>query len=116
MEPDNEKSNSKNEARMLRKKLKRTENSRSLTKAKSRQKSTIIKAHQDRETELKESRDMWKAKHKEQEKENDNLRDDLKLLASQLQMTEEDLQKIRDEFNELKKKSHPGFGTRKHTK
>lgn len=116
MSQDNEKFHSKKEARLLRKKLNRTETSRSLIKAKSREKSKIIKTHQDREQELKESRDMWKNKYKEQEKENDKLHDDLKFLADQLQMTEEDLQKIRDEFNELKKKSHPGFGTRKHTK
>lgn len=116
MHQANEKSHVKKEACSLRKKLKRTENSRNLNKAKSRDKSKIIKAAQDREQELKESRDMWKTKHKEQEKESDKLRRDLKLLANQLQMSEEDLQKIRDEFNELKKKSHPGFGTRKHTK
>lgn len=116
MESGNEKSNIKKEARLLRKKLKRTENSRGLTKAKSREKSKLIKAYQDREQELKENRDKWKTKCKEQKKENETLRDDLKKLADQLQISEEDLQKIRDEFNELKKKSYPGFGTRKHTK
>lgn len=116
MNQDSPKPSPKEEARLLRKQLKRIENSRSLTKAKSRDKSKTIKAHQDREQELKENRNMWKIKCKEQEKENDKLRDDLKQLANQLQISEEDLQKIRDEFNELKKKSHPGFGTRKHTK
>jgi len=116
MNQEKKNKNIKEEARLLRKKLKRTEGSRSSTKAKSREKSKTIKAHQDRQKELEENRDTWKKKCKEQGKENDKLRDDIKQLASQLQMSVEDLEKIRSEFNELKKKSHPGFGTRKHTK
>jgi hypothetical protein len=56
-----------NDARTLRKKVKRIEESRSSIKAKSREKGKIIKAHQDRESELKKNRDDWKTKCKEKE-------------------------------------------------
>lgn len=76
------------EARELRKKLNRIEKSRGAIKSKSREKARAIKAHQDREQELKENRDEWKAKCKEQEKEAEKLRSDLRDLAKQLHLTE----------------------------
>lgn len=95
---------------ILRKKIKRVEESRSVVQAKNREKAKAIKAYQDRETELKENRDNWKVKCKEKEKENEELNEKLKHLADTLEITVEQLQQIRDEFNEVKKKSHKGFG------
>jgi chromosome segregation ATPase len=94
----------------LRKKIKRIEESRSAIQNKNREKAKAIKAYQDRERELKDNRDDWKIKCKDKEKENEDLKEKLKLLASKLGITEEQLQQIRDEFNEVKKKSHKGFG------
>ena len=109
MNKEKKNKNIREEARLLRKRLKRIEDSRSSTKEKSREKSKTIKAYQDRQKELEENRDKWKKKCKEQGKENDKLRDDIKRLANQLQMSVEDLEKIKNEFNELKKKSRPAL-------
>lgn len=103
-------SRSKEEARALRKRMTRIENSRDSVKAKSREKAKVIKAQQDRERELKENRDHWKAKCKEQENKNEELSKALKKLASQLEITDEELQQVLDECNELKKKLHRGSG------
>lgn len=105
-----EKTNIKKEARSLRRKVKQIDESRCNIKAKSREKAKIIKAHQDREIELKESRNSWKAKAKEQEKANDELDKKYKDIAALFEMKEEELKKILDEFEELKKKYHKGFG------
>lgn len=102
--------NAKEEARKLRKKVKRVEESRNQIKTKNREKGEIIKMYLDRQQELKDNRNNWKTKCKQQEASNDELSKKLKNLASQLKMTEEELQQIRDEFNEVKKKSHKGFG------
>jgi chromosome segregation ATPase len=102
--------NEKQKPHILRKKIKRIDESREALQAKNREKAKAIKAYQDRETELKQNRDSWKIKCKEKEKENAELAEKLKILAETLKMSEEELQKIRDEFNEVKKKSYKGFG------
>jgi len=106
METKNEKSNLKDEARELRKKVKRLDDSRALIKAKNKEKAGAIKAYQDREVELKESRDEWKAKFKEQEKRNIEQAKKLNEIASLARIKEEQLKKIIEEFDDLKKK-HP---------
>lgn len=97
----------KEEARALRKKSKRIEESRDSIKAKSREKGKIIKAHQDRQTELEKNRDDWKAKCKEQEKERLNAENNYKEIAYLLNMKEEQLRETLKEFEELKKKHLP---------
>lgn len=104
-----DKTNSKEKPGLLRKKIKRLKVSRDTGQARNREKAKIIKAYQDRETELKNNRDNWKDKSKEKEKENEELKEKLKLIASTLKITEEQLQEVRDEFNEVKKKSYKGF-------
>lgn len=104
-----DKTNSKEKPHTLRKKIKRIEESRSTIQAKNREKAKAIKAYQDRETELKNNRNNWKGKCKEKEKENEDLKEKLKLIASTLEITEEQLQQVRDEFNEVKKKTYKGF-------
>lgn len=99
-------SNIKEEARALRKKTKRIEESRASIKAKNSEKGKVIKAHQDRQTELEKNRDDWKAKCKEQEKERINADDKYKQFAILLGMKEEQLREILKELEELKKK-HP---------
>jgi SMC interacting uncharacterized protein involved in chromosome segregation len=101
---------SKEEARLLRKKITRIEDSRDALKSKNREKAKAIKVQQGREVELKENRDHWKAKCKEQENKNEELSKALKKLASQLEITEEELQHVLDECNELKKNSRRGVG------
>lgn len=99
-----DKPNIKEEARALRKKAKRVEESRSLIKLKSREKGKIIKAHQDRQTELEQNRDDWKAKCKEQEKARRDSDNKYKQVADLLNIKEEQLREILKEFEELKKK------------
>jgi len=99
-----QKKNLKGEARALRKKVTRIEASRSLIKTKNRKKGKIIKAHQDRESELKKNRDDWKVKCKDKEKECVELEKKYKYLASLFEMKEEQLKDILNEFEELKKK------------
>lgn len=94
-----------NEARTLRKKVKRIEESRSSIKAKSHEKGQIIKAHQDREVELKKNRDDWKAKCKDREKECAEMDEKYKHIAALFEMKEEQLKEILKEFEELKKKA-----------
>lgn len=96
--------NVKEETRALRKKAKRLEESRLSIKAKSREKGKIIKAHQDRQTELEKNRDDWKAKCKVQEKERIAADDKYKQVAALFDMKEEQLKEILREFEELKKK------------
>jgi SMC interacting uncharacterized protein involved in chromosome segregation len=96
----------KEESRKLRKEVTRIKSSRDSVKAKSREKAKVIKAKQDRERELKENRDHWKVKCKEQENKNEELSRALKQLSSKLEMTEEELQRVLDSCNELKKKLH----------
>jgi chromosome segregation ATPase len=104
MEPKKEKLNPKDETRALRKQIKRVEESRSSIKTKSREKGKVIKAHQDRKTELEKNRDDWKAKCKEQEKERMEADDKYKHVAALLDIKEEQLREILKEFEELKKK------------
>lgn len=99
-----DKPNIKEETRVLRKKTKRIEESRASIKAKSREKGKIIKAHQDRQTELEKNRDDWKAKCKEQKKERMNAENKYKQVAALFDMKEEQLKDILKEFEELKKK------------
>jgi SMC interacting uncharacterized protein involved in chromosome segregation len=100
----------KEEARNLRKKVSRIESSRDSVKTKSREKAKVIKYQQDRDRELKENRDHWKSKCKEQENKNEELSKALKKLASKLEMSEEELQSVLDDCNALKKKLHRGSG------
>lgn len=99
-----DKPNIKEETRALRKKTKRVEESRASIKAKSREKGKIIKAHQDRQTELEKNRDDWKAKCKEQEKERVNAENKYEQVAALFNMKEEQFKEILKEFEELKKK------------
>ena len=102
-----DKPNIKEEARTLRKKNKRVEESRSLIKAKSREKGKIIKAHQDRQFELEQNRDEWKAKCKEQERACIEADKKYKHVAALFDMKEEQLREILKEFEDLKKKYPP---------
>lgn len=99
-----DKSDIKKEVRLLRKKTKRVEESRSQIKAKSREKGKIIKLHKDRQVELEQNRDVWKAKCKEQEKKRIEVENCYKNLAEQLQMKEEELREMLKELEGLKKK------------
>lgn len=101
------KQNVKKEARTLRKKAKRIEESRSLIKAKNREKGKIIKAYQDRQTELEQNRDNWKEKCKKEEMERMELDKKYKHIAALFEMKEEKLREILKEFEELKKKYPP---------
>jgi chromosome segregation ATPase len=107
MKEDSDKPKIKEEARALRKKVKRVEDSRSSIKIKSREKGKTIKAHQDRQKELEQNRDDWKAKCKTQEKERIDIDDKYKKVAALLEMKEEELRTIMEEFDELKKKYPP---------
>lgn len=104
MEPKIEKSKPKDEARALRKQVKRIKQSRSSIKTKNREKGKIIKAHQDRQCELQKNRDDWKAKCKEREEECADLDKKYKQVAALFEMKEEQLKDILREFEELKKK------------
>ena len=98
--------NVKAEARTLRKKTKRLEDSRASIKIKSREKGKVIKAHQDRQTELEKNRDDWKTRCKEQEKARIEAEDKYKHVATLLDIKEEQLKEILKDFEESKKK-HP---------
>jgi chromosome segregation ATPase len=105
MEDNVDKPDIKKETRELRKKIKRIEESRSSIKAKSHEKGKSIKAYQDRQTELEQNRDDWKARCKEQEKERKDADNKYKQVADMLEMKEQELQLILAEFEELKKKN-----------
>lgn len=104
MKKETKKSDSKAEARTLRKKIKRVEESRSSIKDKNREKAAVIKASNDRKRELEESRDQWKAKCKQKEKEALELEEKYAYLANLFDMKEEQLRQILDDIEELKKK------------
>ena len=104
MEQKKEKVDPKKNARELRKKIKRVEKSRSSIKTKNRNKGTIIKKYQDRQKELQDSRDQWKTKCKQSEKERAELSGKYAYLASLFDMKEEQLRHILEDFEELKKK------------
>ena len=93
----------KEEARTLRKKTKRVEKSRASIKAKNSEKGKVIKAHQDRQTELEKNRDDWKAKCKEQEKDRLHADDKYKQLAALFNVQEEELREMLKELVDLKK-------------
>jgi len=96
-------SKQKEEPRNLRKKIKRLETSRNLNKAKNRDKGRIIKAYQDRQNELIESRTAWKEKFKKQENENIQLSTKIKSLETLLELKDGEFERILSEFNEVKK-------------
>jgi chromosome segregation ATPase len=100
-------SNIKEEARALRKKAKRIEESRSLIKAKSREKGKIIKAYQDRQSELEKNRDDWKTKCNDQKRKRIEADKRYENLAAMFEMKEEELKDIMKEFEDLKKKYPP---------
>jgi len=104
MEQKKEKSETKKETRTLRKKIKRVEESRSSIKEKNREKGVLIKKSNDRQRELEESRDLWKAKYKQSEKEASELSEKYAYLASLFNVKEEQLEKILGDVEELKKK------------
>jgi hypothetical protein len=104
MEDKTAKPNIKEDARSLRKKTKRIEESRCLIKAKNREKGKIIKLYQDRQTELECSRDQWKIKCKQEEIERMELSEKYKHIAALFEMKEEQLREILREHEELKKK------------
>lgn len=116
MDQKNNKTDAKDEARNLRKKINRLEESRSSIKDKNREKGKTIKGYQDRQYELEENRDKWKSKCKEQEKECDELSQKYKYIASLFEMKEEELRKILNEFEELKKKYPESLQKPKKTK
>lgn len=99
-----DKPNLKQDLSALRKKTKRIEDSRTLIKAKSREKGNVIKEQQDRQIELAKNRDDWKAKSKEHEKKRIEAEDKYTQVASLLKMKEEQLREILNEFEEFKKK------------
>src|SRR4029077_10532795 len=99
-----DKPNIKAEARALAKKNKRIEESRAAIKSKSREKGKAIKAYQDRQAELEQNRNDWKTKCKEQEQTCIDIDNKYKQVANMLEMKEEELRKIINEFEELKKK------------
>lgn len=107
MKEKTDKSNAKEEIRTLRKKTKRIEESRALIKAKSAEKGKIIKAYQDRQTELEQNRDDWKVKCKEQESERIKADDRYKQVAALFDMKEEQFRELLKEVEELKKKYPP---------
>lgn len=107
MKEKTDKSNIKEEARLFRKKAKRIEESRSLLKTKNREKGRVIKAYQDRQTELEQNRDDWKAKCKKEEMERIELDKKYKEIAALFEMKEEKLREILKEFEDLKKKYPP---------
>ena len=111
MKEKTDKPNTKEEARALRKKTKRLEESRDLIKTKSRNKGKAIKAYQDRQTELEKNRDDWKAKCKLQERERIDADNKYKQIAALLNMKEQQLKEILMEFEDLKKK-HPSKNQR----
>ena len=104
MKENTDKPNIKEEARTLRKKIKRVEKSRSSIKTKNREKGEVIKAYQDRQKELEQNRDDWKAKCKEQENKCRAVEDKYSKIAALFEIKEEEFQKIMEEFEELKKK------------
>jgi chromosome segregation ATPase len=104
MKPKKDISSTKEEARNLRKKVNRLEESRSSIKDKNREKGKTIKAYQDRQRELEENRDNWKTMCKNKEKECDELTQKYRYIASLFEMKEEQLRKILEEFEDLKKK------------
>jgi len=107
MKENADKPNASEDARKLRRKVKRIEESRSSMKTKSREKSNIIKTQQDRQTELKQNRDNWKAKCKEQERARIETDNKYNHVAALFEMKEEELRGILKEFEELKKKYPP---------
>lgn len=113
MDQNKDSSHVKEEARLLRKKFTRMQNSRDALKSKNQDKAKIIKAQQDREQELKENRDHWKSKCKEQELKNEELRKVLKQLSRKLAISDEELLQVLHECTELKKNSlrRPGKST-----
>jgi chromosome segregation ATPase len=92
------------EVRSLRKKVKRIEESRSSAKDKNREKSTVIKKCKDRQKELEESRDLWKTKYQQSEKESAELAEKYSYLASLFNTKEEQVKQLLDDIDELKKK------------
>jgi chromosome segregation ATPase len=104
MEQKKDKSNAKEEARSLRKKLNRVEESRAIVKAKSREKGKTIKSYQDRQSELEQNRDEWKSKYKETEKDRNEINCKYKYIADLFEIKEAELRKILKEFEDLKKK------------
>lgn len=94
----------KEEVRTLRKKVKRVEESRSSIKAKNSKKGEIIKKYRDRQMELEESRNQWKNKYNESQKENAELNEKYAYIASLFDMKEEKLRHILEDIEELKKK------------
>jgi predicted nucleic acid-binding Zn-ribbon protein len=102
-----DKSNVKKEARDLRKKTKRLEQSRASIKSKSREKGKTIKAYQDRQVELEKNRDHWKAKCKQQEKALIEAENKYKESAALFNMQEEEFRNLLEQFEELKKKFPP---------
>jgi chromosome segregation ATPase len=104
MEQKNEKLDVKEEARILRKKIKRVEESRSAIKNKNREKGTVIRKSQDRQKELEDSRNQWKAKYKEKEKESTEISEKYAYIASLFEIKEEQLRQVLKDFEELKKK------------
>ena len=109
MEPKKNISNAKEEARNLRKRVNRIEESRSSIKDKNREKGKTIKAYQDRQNELEQNRNSWKTKCKDKEKECDELAQKYRYIASLFEMKEEQLREILEEFEDLKKKHQETF-------
>ena len=101
----------KEESRALRKKSKRVEESRDAIKTKNLKKSKIIKSYMDRQTELEDNRDSWKAKYKESEKarikSEEALLESKKALqeiSARFNLKEDELAQMLAEVRELKKK------------
>jgi hypothetical protein len=104
MEHKQDKSEEKKETRSLRKKIKRVEESRSSLKDKNREKGIAIRKSKDRQKELEESRDLWKEKYNQSEKEATELVEKYAYLASLFNVKEEQLRNVLGDIEELKKK------------
>jgi hypothetical protein len=98
------KTNIKEEVKILRKRAKRLEVSRSLLKTKGREKGKTIKMQHDRHNKLKKSRDAWKDKCMKEKKARVTADNKYKEMADLFGIKEEQLREVLKEFEEVKKK------------
>lgn len=88
----------------LRKKAKRFEQSRDNIKAKNREKAATIKKLSDRLTELKSSRDHWRAQSSLAAKECRAQKDELRRATKEVEALKEGYNQLQQEVDNFKKK------------
>jgi predicted RNase H-like nuclease (RuvC/YqgF family) len=88
----------------LRKKARRFEESRDNLKIKNREKATTIKKLSDRLTELKSSRDLWRAQSSQAEMESRAREAELKRTASEVDALKAECDQLRQDVENFKKK------------